>query len=334
MSRTSISIVFNSLLPGLFVVKGFDSIYDHRLLIFRQFRIDGESQHFLRGLLRNGEVPSTIFEKGVTFLQMEGNGIIDVRANPFLGQELPQTVSFGDTDHILMKDMAALILYGRELKTLHRREKVLELLLIPFSLPLSLRSPFFQVFEFHQKNGRLNRVETAVDPNRLMEIFRLTSMDSQQSDLLCQKGMIRHDHSRISEGTQVLRRIKGKTSEVAYLPGSPSFQSSFGLILCPQCLGSIFNDKKFLFLGDLKKRVHISALSEEMDREDGLCSRCDLLFDFGRVHVIGLPVDIRKDGDGSEARDRSCGCEESEGRQKDLIARPDATSHQGQEQGI
>src|SRR4030042_5951365 len=105
MSRTSISIVFNSVSPRLFAVKGFDSIYDHRLLIFRQFRIDGESQHFLRGLLRNGEVPSTIFEKGITFLQMEGNGIIDVRANPVLSQKLPQTVSFGAPDTILMKDM-------------------------------------------------------------------------------------------------------------------------------------------------------------------------------------------------------------------------------------
>src|SRR4030042_2860791 len=159
MSRTSMSIVFNSLSPGLFAVKGFDSIYDHRLLILRQFGIKGKSQHFLRSLLRNGEIPSTIFQEGVTFLHMEGNGIIDVRANPFLSQEFPQTVSFGDTDHILMKDMAVLKLYGRELKTLHRREKVFELLLIPFSLPLSLRSPFFQVFEFHQKNGRLNRVE-------------------------------------------------------------------------------------------------------------------------------------------------------------------------------
>jgi len=120
------SIVFDSLFLGLFVVKGFDSIYDYPLLIFRQLRIDGESQHLLRGLLRNGEIPSTIFQKRVTFLQMEGDGIIDVRANPFLSQELLQTVSFWDTDHILMKDMAVLIFYGRELKTLHGREGVFE----------------------------------------------------------------------------------------------------------------------------------------------------------------------------------------------------------------
>jgi hypothetical protein len=95
-------------------------------LIFRQLGIDGKSQHLLRGLLRDGEIPSAIFQKGVTFLQMEGNGIIDVRANSFLSQELLQAVSFWDTDHILMKDMAALILYGRKLKTLHRRGEVFE----------------------------------------------------------------------------------------------------------------------------------------------------------------------------------------------------------------
>ena len=54
---------------------------------------------------------------------MEGDGIIDVRADPFLCQELSQAVSLRNTDHILMKDMAVLILNGGELKTFYRREK-------------------------------------------------------------------------------------------------------------------------------------------------------------------------------------------------------------------
>jgi hypothetical protein len=46
---------------------------------------------------------------------MEGDGIIDVCANPFLCQELSESVSFWNTDDILMKDMAVLILDAREL---------------------------------------------------------------------------------------------------------------------------------------------------------------------------------------------------------------------------
>jgi hypothetical protein len=57
---------------------------------------------------------------------MEGYGVIDVRTNPFLCQELFQPISFWDTDHILMKDMAVLIWNARELKAFYRREKILK----------------------------------------------------------------------------------------------------------------------------------------------------------------------------------------------------------------
>jgi hypothetical protein len=46
---------------------------------------------------------------------MEGDRVIDVGTNPFLCQELFQPISFWDTDDILMKDMAVLILNAREL---------------------------------------------------------------------------------------------------------------------------------------------------------------------------------------------------------------------------
>jgi hypothetical protein len=57
---------------------------------------------------------------------MEGDGIIDVCANPFPCQELFQAISFWYTDHVLMKNMAVLILNARELKAFYRREKILE----------------------------------------------------------------------------------------------------------------------------------------------------------------------------------------------------------------
>ena len=52
---------------------------------------------------------------------MKGDGIIDVCADPFLCQELFQAVPFRNTDHILMENMAVLILNGRELKAFYER---------------------------------------------------------------------------------------------------------------------------------------------------------------------------------------------------------------------
>jgi hypothetical protein len=110
----------------LVFVERFDPAHDHPLVIFRQLRINRESQHFFGSLFRIRKISTAIIQKGITFLKMEGDGIIDVRADPFRCQELFQAVSFRNTDHILMKDMAVLILNGREINAFHGREKILK----------------------------------------------------------------------------------------------------------------------------------------------------------------------------------------------------------------
>ncbi len=57
---------------------------------------------------------------------MEGEGVIDVRSNTILHQELPQPVSFLNADNVLMEDVAVFILNRWELKTVHRREEILK----------------------------------------------------------------------------------------------------------------------------------------------------------------------------------------------------------------
>ncbi len=45
---------------------------------------------------------------------MEGNRVVNFGSHPFLREKLPQMVSFRDPNHILMKDVAILILNRRK----------------------------------------------------------------------------------------------------------------------------------------------------------------------------------------------------------------------------
>jgi hypothetical protein len=99
------------------------------------------------------------------------------------------------------------------------------------------------------------------------------------------------------------------------------------LVLSSQSLSSILNDKKPSLLSYFKNRVHINALSEEMDGDDGFRSRGDLLFNLRGIDIIGGWIDIDKDGRCSYARD-SPGCrKEGEGRDENFVPGANPKSH-------
>jgi hypothetical protein len=57
---------------------------------------------------------------------MERKRIIDVRPYPVLRQELPQSVSFRKTNHILVKDVSVFVLNHWKTKARDRREEILK----------------------------------------------------------------------------------------------------------------------------------------------------------------------------------------------------------------
>ena len=107
-----------------FPVKRSDPVDDVGLLILCQFRIDWQGKGFLRGLLRIWKVSPLVFKKRVTFLQVKGDGVVDVRADSFFCKELSKAVSFWSRDDILMEDMAILILAFGKAKARDSGEKV------------------------------------------------------------------------------------------------------------------------------------------------------------------------------------------------------------------
>ena len=60
----------------------------------------------------------------------------------------------------------------------------------------------------------------------------------------------------------------------------PLAEPARGADILPQGLCSIFDDKDVSLFRHLKNRVHVGTLSKEMNRDDGFCSRCNLLVRF------------------------------------------------------
>jgi len=58
-----------------------------------------------------------MLEKGIAFLKMEGDRVINFRPDAFLLEKRPKVVAVRDPDHVLVVDMAILVLFHRKLKT-------------------------------------------------------------------------------------------------------------------------------------------------------------------------------------------------------------------------
>ena len=60
-------------------------------------------------------------------------------------------------------------------------------------------------------------------------------------------------------------------------------------------LRCIFNDKKAVLVGEFQDGIHVSHLTEKVNRNDGLCASRDYLFQTTRIHGVCVFVDVHKD---------------------------------------
>ena len=87
-------------------------------------------------------------------------------------------------------------------------------------------------------------------------------------------------------------------------------------------------------LAQTAERLHVGALTEQVDGDDGPRAWGDRRLDLLGVDVPGVRVDVHEDGPGPGAADGPGGGEEREGRRDDLVPRADLEGGQGQEQGV
>lgn len=104
-------------------------------------------------------------QKGIAFLQVEGNGVVNLGSDAPLVEELSETVSFRSQDHILIVDVAILILSDRKLESGQGCSEIAKEVFILFGLFLSFLCPLFEKSKLNEKDGCLKGIETAVDSN-------------------------------------------------------------------------------------------------------------------------------------------------------------------------
>jgi len=87
-----------------------------------------------------------------------------------------------------------------------------------------------------------------------------------------------------------------------------------------------------VFCGDLHNGIHIGGAAGEVDRHDGFGARRDGRLDETGIDIVGIPVDIDKDGHGA-GFDRGAGCgNEGVGGDDHLVAGVDVSGGEGDAQ--
>src|SRR6185437_3957618 len=72
-----------------------DALHHVRLLLRRQFGVHRQRHGLARGPLGFGEVPRFVPQVVEALLEVEGHGVVDLRADPLRGEELPERIPLG-----------------------------------------------------------------------------------------------------------------------------------------------------------------------------------------------------------------------------------------------
>ena len=140
--------------------------------------------------------------------------------------------------------------------------------------------------------------------------------------------VIGHRHAGVPVRGQNLARIKAKATDGA------ECACLLPLVVGAECLGSIFNDRQIVPLGNAPEGFHVRALAEQVHNHDGTRTLGDLFLNLKGVKVASRLIDIGKDRPAAQPADCARGGEERERRHDHFIAGAHVQSLQRQEQCV
>ena len=114
----------------------------------------------------------------------------------------------------------------------------------------------------------------------------------------------------------------------------PNRTGATTLVLGPDCLGSIFDDHKTVFLSKTHHLVHARHLAIEIYGNDCASPGRDPRGNVGAIEVVSDRIDIDENGGGTETSYRACGRKERVGSGDDLVPWTDVLGHKTGEESV
>src|SRR5579863_5030306 len=260
-----------SLVEGALAVKVRDALHHPSLLIFGELRKNGQGQHFFGCTFSLGEISLAVSQIYEARLQMQRDGIINLRPDLARGEELAQFVTPVGPHHVLVKYMVSM---RGGLRQLNRRSTLRsparcyarcgeQPVVRRSTLPPSV-VPSSNILQLYSQDGCLDRVETAVRPELFMHVAARAAVVAQTPHMLGHLRLARGYQSSVAVGAKILCGIKTERRGHSHRPCAVT------RLIPParaNCLGRILNQRQIKLTGHLLQRAHISALPIKMNRQ-------------------------------------------------------------------
>src|SRR2546421_10548568 len=117
-----------------------------------------------------------------------------------------------------MKDVLRVLAQSWRRK-LERQTRVREQARVNFGLRTSGLRPVVQVRQLDAQDGRLQRVESAVEADLAVQVFSCAAVHAQRAQTFSERVVVRRQESGFADRAQVLRRIETETTDAPHRTG-------------------------------------------------------------------------------------------------------------------
>src|SRR5579884_1797653 len=211
----------------------------------------------------------------VAFLLVDGNGVVHLGVDAFIVEKLIEARALGGLNHIEVIDVAVARNFNGQLEA--GALQAFGVALCPLA---ALVAPLGDVLEFHAQDASVNVIEAAVES----EAVHRTLQRAVIAQALYGGGNIfavGDERAAVAKGSEVL------LDDEAGADGIAQFALLETVAVGVDGLCVIFYNPELVLLGDGAHRLHIGAVSVEVDGNDTDRLRGDGGFDLAGVDVVG-----------------------------------------------
>ncbi len=253
---------------------------------------------------------------------MHGEGVVNGGADAAGVEDLPHAVARGQPDDVKVVDAARPV--QRRLDALNPAERRAVLVCDP----PPRRVPSVEVPQLYPEDGRLHRIEAAVEADRSMLILFARAAVAQHRDPLGEIGPRRRHRPAVAGSAEVLGRIEAEAADIAEAAGAPA------AIKGAVRLSRVLDHRQRMLCRDGGHCIHIGALPVEVHRDDRLRPRRDRGLDLAGIDQRIVMAHVDQHRPRAAERYGKCGRREGHGRDDHLVARAQPESTAGKLQRI